>query len=88
MLRFDVDAGKFQPTPSSRRVTSPTSIIIRHVAYISTNTLLAEGDWYLGESEEEAKKFQPTPSSRRVTRLKIAFEVIFLYFNQHPPRGG
>ena len=57
---------KFQPTPSSRRVTSQNGLAL-FVVGISTNTLLAEGDPTMTRSSIRRLRFQPTPSSRRVT---------------------
>ena len=58
---------RFQPTPSSRRVTLGDCFWYLAVGAISTNTLLTEGDLANGFEAYTFHVFQPTPSSRRVT---------------------
>ena len=55
--------------------------------FISTNTLLAEGD-EMFPFKMDNDLFQPTPSSRRVTLKSTLHITDRPYFNQHPPRGG
>ena len=71
-----VGAAAFQPTPSSRRVTAILDGE-KFEIWISTNTLLAEGDGSGSLQSGALQKFQPTPSSRRVT-VKVGNSRLYL----------